>query len=421
MQLLLVIWFVLCYILIIGEHRFRINKAAAALLAGAGCWLILAVQGKSEASFWMKTTEEIAGIAFFLLGAMSIVEIIDSHDGFAFLSARIPQKSYPVLVWSIALLSFFLSALLDNLTTTIVMITLLRKIITRAELRLPIVALIVVAANAGGVWSPMGDVTTTMLWLNGKVESMALIQHLFLPALLSVAVPSAYIAHFLAVNKKEYDAYRQSTTIQAEAAMPASAYWIGAVGFVLLLAVPITKSFLHLPVYVLMLFAMAILWAFTELIRIFKKEEAHEIHTVSTILQRIDTPSILFFVGLLLAISALEFGGYLHQLMDFLLAQTQNMRILTVAIGALSAVVDNVPLVAASMKMLPAIDFPSNSEVWYWLAFCAGTGGSLLVIGSAAGVAAMGMEKLDFMRYIRLISLPAILGLLLALAWLSLV
>ena len=408
------IWFVACYVLIIGEHRFRINKAAAALLAGAGCWLIISLQGEIDASFVMKMTAEIAGIAFFLLGAMSIVEIIDSHDGFAFLSKRIPQKSYPVLVWSIAILSFFLSAILDNLTTTIVIITILRKIIHRSELRLPIIALVVVCANAGGVWSPMGDVTTTMLWLNGKISTIPLMQHLFFPAFISIAIPTAFIAHFKQSNRIQYALMRSEVISVQHKNISPSSLWIGVLGILLLLAVPITKAYLQIPVYILMLLAMAILWASAEWIGYFDHKKSKQPHTISTVLQRIDTPSILFFVGLLMAIAALEKSGYLYRCMEFLQHYVARPKSLMVGIGFLSALVDNVPLVAAGMKMLPATDFPNNNEVWYWLTFCAGTGGSLLVIGSAAGVAAMGMEKLDFMRYVRLISLPALIGLVIA-------
>ena len=415
MNTLLLIWFIACYVLIIGEHRFRINKAAAALLAGAGCWLIISLQGKTDESFIAKMTEEIAGIAFFLLGAMTIVEIIDLHDGFAFLSKRIPQKSYPVLVWSIAILSFFLSAILDNLTTTIVIITILRKIIHRSELRLPIIALVVVCANAGGVWSPMGDVTTTMLWLNGKISTVPLMQHLFLPALLSMAIPTAFIAHFKRSNCEQYLLMRSELVAAENESTASSSLWIGVFGILLLLAVPITKAYLHMPVYILMLLAMAILWASAEWIGYFDHNKSKQPHTISSVLQRIDTPSILFFVGLLLAIAALEKSGYLHRCMEFLQQYVAGPKSLMVGIGLLSAIIDNVPLVAAGMKMLPATEFPNNSEVWYWLAFCAGTGGSLLVIGSAAGVAAMGMEKLDFMRYLRIISLPALVGLIVAL------
>jgi Na+/H+ antiporter NhaD/arsenite permease-like protein len=280
---------------------------------------------------------------------------------------------------------------------------------------LPIIALVVVCANAGGVWSPMGDVTTTMLWLNGKISTVPLMQHLFLPALLSMAIPTAFIAHFKRANHEQYALMRGEVSATENESIASSSLLIGVLGILLLLAVPISKAYLHMPVYILMLLAMAILWASAEWIGYFHHNKSKQPHTISSVLQRIDTPSILFFVGLLLAIAALEKSGYLHRCMDFLQQYVAGPKSLMVGIGLLSAIIDNVPLVAAGMKMLPATEFPNNSEVWYWLAFCAGTGGSLLVIGSAAGVAAMGMEKLDFMRYLRIISLPALVGLIVAL------
>jgi Na+/H+ antiporter NhaD/arsenite permease-like protein len=337
---------------------------------------------------------------------MTLVELVDAHQGFYFVSRLIKTEKVIKLLWIVGLITFFMSAVLDNLTTAIVMVTLLRKLISNKETRKYFVGIVVIAANAGGAWSPIGDVTTTMLWIGGQISASGIIQGLFLPSLLSLVVPLA-VASF--VLKKE--------SIGKPAALEALSATDERDGKIMLFAgagsllgVPLFKTLTHLPPYMGILLALGLVWILSEILHSEKDEEAKKHLSVGYALTKIDTSSILFFLGILLAIGGLESFGYLHALSDQLAHYFGNQNLIVTIIGLASAVVDNVPLVAATMGMYSLADFPMDHEMWEYLAFCAGTGGSILIIGSASGVAVMGMEKIEFGWYLKKIGFLALLG-----------
>lgn len=432
--------FVLGYVCIAFEHAIKVDKSATAILTAVLCWTLLAfagpelaplhemVQGTAQhATDWVPTElrhhlSEIAEILFFLMGAMVIVELIDAHRGFSVVTERISTRKQSTLLWLIGLLTFFLSAALDNLTTTIVMISLLRKLIAQQQQRWVYAGVVVIAANAGGAWSPIGDVTTTMLWIGNQITTLAIVKQLILPSLVCLLVPLLWLSlrlkgeverplHFVGENDALEVSLRERQTVFV--------LGIGA-----LLFVPVFKTVTHLPPYMGILFGLGVLWVVTELMHHGKDDEQRHPLTVAGVLRRIDTPSILFFLGILLAVSALSTAGHLTAVAGWLRDSLGNVYAINVAIGLLSAVVDNVPLVAGAMKMYPLLPaeavtgpqadwlqhFVQDGTFWEMLAYCAGTGGSCLIIGSAAGVAAMGMEKISFGWYLRHISGLALMG-----------
>jgi NhaD family Na+/H+ antiporter len=403
--------FILGYLAIAFEHPLKVNKAASALLTGVLCWsayVFFAPDRDIVSEQLMHHLGDVASILFFLLGAMTIVELVDAHDGFWVVTSRIQTTQKSKLLWIIGFISFFLSAILDNLTTTIVMISLIRKLIPSREDRLLFAGLIVIAANAGGAWSPIGDVTTTMLWIGKQITAIQIIKGLFLPSLVCLLVPLLVLSrqmkgHFSWKDTPQQDTHPISST-------PKERNIIFATGILGLVSVPIFKSLTHLPPFMGILLALGVIWLVSEYLHAEKDELDREPLSVVYALRKIDTPSILFFLGILIAIHALESTGLLHATAEGMAQAIGNETVIGIVIGLLSAVVDNVPLVAAAQGMYPLTQYPTDAYFWELLAYCAGTGGSILVIGSAAGVAAMGMEKIDFFWYIRKISLLAALG-----------
>jgi Na+/H+ antiporter NhaD/arsenite permease-like protein len=353
----------------------------------------------------MEHLGEIAGILFFLLGAMTVVELIDAHDGFQIITEKIKTKKVKQLLWIIAALAFFLSAVLDNLTTTIVIVSLLRKIIADREQRLFFTGITVIAANAGGAWSPLGDVTTTMLWIGGQITPLHIMSKLFLPSVFCLLVPLIFVSFRLKGNVQtpENEDVKLTTTAFERAL-------VLSIGLGILLFVPIFKSITHLPPFMAMLLGLGFIWTITELIHKGKSNEDKDFLTVTYALRKVDTPSILFFLGILISISALQTSGQLAQAAIWLTQNIGNDSIIILSIGLLSAIVDNVPLVAAVQGMYSLEQYPTDHFFWEFLAYATGTGGSVLIIGSAAGVAAMGMENIDFFWYFKRISWLALLG-----------
>ena len=400
-----IIIFILGYLAIAFEHSLKVNKTATALVTGVLVWTMYAISTGSASALGhhLASTSEIL---FFLLGAMTLVELVDAHQGFYFVSRLIKTDKVIKLLWIVGLITFFMSAVLDNLTTAIVMVTLLRKLISNKETRKYFVGIVVIAANAGGAWSPIGDVTTTMLWIGGQISATGIIQGMFFPALVSLAVPLA-MASFLLKNNEIGQVIAAESLSKSEERDGKIMLFAGAGS---LLGVPVFKTLTHLPPYMGILLALGLVWILSEILHSEKDDEAKKQLSVGYALTKIDTSSILFFLGILLAIGGLESFGYLHALSDQLAHYLGNQNLIITIIGLASAVVDNVPLVAATMGMYSLVDFPMDHEMWEYLAFCAGTGGSILIIGSAAGVAVMGMEKIEFGWYLKKIGFLALLG-----------
>jgi Na+/H+ antiporter NhaD/arsenite permease-like protein len=399
------------YLAIATEHNLGINKAATALLTGVLCWtLYVFIQPDTQVVSHQLAEHvgEISGILFFLMGAMTIVELIDAHDGFELITDKITTRNERKLLWIIALLSFFLSAVLDNLTTTIVMVSLLRKLLPAGHTRLLYASVVVIAANAGGAWSPIGDVTTTMLWIGGQITSTTIILHLILPSIVCMVVPLSLLSIRLKGSLEPVSAIQQShlssTTLERNI--------VFAVGVCSLIFVPVFKAITHLPPYMGILGALGLMWIITEIIHSKKDESDKDKFSVLYALRKIDMPSILFFLGILLAIGVLQHTGVLATLAQWLDVHVGDINLVVMIIGVLSAIIDNVPLVAAAMGMYDLNQYPVDHYFWQFLAYCAGTGGSMLIIGSAAGVAAMGIEKINFVWYLKHISWLALIGFL---------
>lgn len=405
MTTLITLLFVLGYASIVLEHPLRINKAATALLTGVLCWSAFALmQSESVSEPLFHHLSEISSILFFLLGAMVVVELIDLHDGFVVLTDIIRTRDLKKLVVLIALLTFFLSAILDNLTTAIVMVSLVRKLIPEKKDRLLFVGLIVISANAGGAWSPIGDVTTTMLWMGNQVTTLNIIVKTFLPALVSCLIPV-----FIIRSQVKGEAQRIHSGIELRTT-PLERKVVFFLGLACLLFVPVFKMVTHLPPYMGILFGLGVMWVVTELMHRDKHDDEKGILSVNHAIRKIDTPGILFFLGILLSVAALESTGILHSLSTWLDASIGNISIVSLITGLFSAIVDNVPLVAAAQGMYSLETYPTDHFFWEFLAYCAGTGGSILIIGSAAGVAAMGIEKVSFFAYLKRIAWIALIG-----------
>ncbi len=407
MEILAVIIFVIGYLAIALEHPIKINKTASALVTGVLVWVVYAiVKGPHELEVLGHHLGSTSEILFFLLGAMTLVELVDAHQGFHFVSRLIKTKNPATMMWVVGLCAFFLSAVLDNLTTSIVMVTLLRKLISDSATRKYFVGVVVIAANAGGAWSPIGDVTTTMLWIGGQLSALGIMKALFIPSIVSLLVPLAVAAFW--VRKSELGKAEVAKVMTAEEERHGRIMLLA--GVLSLLGVPVFKTVTHLPPYMGILLALGLVWILSEFLHSDKDEESKLPYTVGHALTKIDASSVLFFLGILLAIGALESFGYLGQLASYLEAGLGNQFVIVTVIGLASSVVDNVPLVAATMGMYPLATFPMDHAMWEYLAFCAGTGGSILIIGSAAGVAVMGMEKIDFLWYAKRIGFLALLG-----------
>jgi Na+/H+ antiporter NhaD/arsenite permease-like protein len=410
MTTLIIIIFILGYVAITLEHRIKINKAATALITGVLCWTVFILFSPDKVFVGEELTKhmgDLSGILFFLLGAMTIVELMDAHDGFDIITTRINQTDKRKLLWIVAFITFFLSAILDNLTTTIVIISLLRKLIRDDKDRLFFAGIVVVAANAGGAWSPIGDVTTTMLWIGGQITAYSIIIKLILPSLICLIVPLLYLSFKLKGYVERPEVIENTNTHTLSLKHQSIVFFSGVI---ILMMVPFFKTITHLPPFMGILIGLGILWVITEIMHSGKNEE--DKHTLSVVhaLRKIDAPSILFFLGILVSISALQSVGTLSNLAQWLTVKIHNDDFIVIAIGLLSSVIDNVPLVAAVQGMYDLNQYPTDHYFWEFLAYVAGTGGSALVIGSAAGIAAMGMEKISFFWYLRTISLLALCG-----------
>ena len=445
MDIFILVVFVLGYAFIALEHNVHIDKAASALVTGTVCWSLFVLswheapahlaeefhlfaadhigQGHGGLSQFFEHRllhhmEEISSILFFLMGAMTIVELIDAHEGFRVITDRIQTRNKVKMLWIVCVLTFFFSALLDNLTTSIVMVSLLRKLIDDRQTRWLFAGMVVIAANAGGAWSPIGDVTTTMLWIGGQLTTSTIVGNLILPSIACLLVPLALLSFRLTGDierpQAEADEEWDPTT-------PFERNLVFAAGVGGLLFVPVFKTVTHLPPFMGMMLSLGVLWMMTERLHRTKNIEEKSHLTVIGVLRKIDTASVLFFLGILLAVAALQEAGHLILAADWLRTSLNDVYLIDLAIGLLSAIVDNVPLVAASMGMYDIVPIEAATDAWaamfvqdgiFWqfLAYCAGTGGSALIIGSAAGVAVMGLERIDFVWYLKKISLLAILG-----------
>jgi len=407
MEFISVIIFVLGYLAIAFEHPLKINKTASALVTGVLVWVVFAlVKGPDSLDALSHHLGSTSEILFFLLGAMTLVELVDLHHGFHFVSKLIKTSQPAKLMWIAGFITFFISSVLDNLTTAIVMVTLLRKLVSDKSTRMYFVGVVVIAANAGGAWSPIGDVTTTMLWIGGQISASGIVKTLFVPALISLLVPLAVAAFWV---RDQQLGHMQDQIILSKEEDRHGKIMLAA-GIISLLGVPVFKTLTHLPPYMGILLALGLVWILSEYLHADKDEETKKPFTVGHALTKIDTSSVLFFLGILLAIGALESFGYLTQLAVVLEQTFGNQYLIVSLIGLASSVVDNVPLVAATMGMYSLTDFPMDHAMWEFLAFCAGTGGSILIIGSSAGVAVMGMEQIEFGWYAKKIGFLALLG-----------
>ncbi len=412
MELYVILVFVVGYIAIAMEHPIKINKTASALLTGVICWTLYAIAEHDPSKVGGELSHHLASVSeilFFLMGAMTIVELVDAYQGFRLITDRINTKNPKVLLWLICFVTFFLSSILDNLTTSIVMVSLIRKLIPNKEMRMFFAGMIIIAANAGGAWTPIGDVTTTMLWIGGQISTFAIMKGLFIPSVLCLLIPLIYLSFTLKGDLGEYHHTAHMHTHGEEGPVKGSTVML-CLGVGALIFVPIFKTITHLPPYIGMLMGLGVLWVVSELINPHADEAARRPFTAAGALSRIDSSSVLFFLGILLAVGALESMHILQHFAASLDSALGDNRVIVTFIGLLSAVVDNVPLVAASMGMYSLEMYPMDSMIWEYLAYCAGTGGSILIIGSAAGVAVMGMEKIDFIWYLKKISLIALLG-----------
>ena len=412
----LIIIFAIGYFDITLEHTIKISKSSTALITAVLCWtLIISNAGDKEQIIGQLShhLSSISEIVFFLLGAMTIVELIDAHDGFQNITERIKTTNKTKLVWLISLITFFLSAVLDNLTSTIVMMSILNKLIQDKKTKWLLLGLVIISSNAGGAFSPIGDVTTTMLWIGGQISPLNIIKQTFLASLVSMVVPTLII-NYIIKEKIELKAHVENNANFITNAFERNLIFY--VGICCLLFVPIFKTITHLPPYMGMFLSLGIIWTITELMHNKKHVNEKGVLSVSHALRKIDTPSILFFFGILMSISSLEAVGVLPQMASTLNNSIGNLNVVAICIGLLSAVFDNVPLVAALQNMYSLNDYPQDHYFWELLAFTAGTGGSCLIIGSAAGVAVMGMEKIDFFWYLKKISWIALIGFIVGVA-----
>ena len=417
---LMIVVFVLGYLAIALEHPIKVDKAASALIIGALGWTLFAFSGIDHHSLTHEIQHHIVDIAeilFFLLGAMTIVELIDAHQGFAIITDKITTNNKVKLLWILSIITFFFSATLDNLTTSIVMAALLTKLIKDRDTLWMFAGIIILAANAGGAWSPIGDITTIMLWIGGQVSAVNIITSVIVPSIVCALVPLLYLTFRLKgeVQRPENEILEEHKINPTTSFERNLIFYLGGC---VILFVPIFKTITHLPPYVGMIFSLGVLWLVTEIIHKSKNQEQKSQLSVIGVLKKIDTATIFFFLGILLAVASLQSAGQLDIVAKWLDKTfngqtTEGIYQINIIIGLLSAIVDNVPLVAGAMGMYPIAEtgfYAADGMFWEFLAYCAGTGGSVLIIGSAAGVAVMGILKIDFIWYIRNISLLALMG-----------
>lgn len=428
MEQSLIITFIVGYILIVLETRIGINKAAFTLIMCGVLWSIVLANGNSAdvSEAIISHLGDTAEILLFLIGAMTIVELIDRHDGFDVITKRITCSNKITLLWVLVFITFFMSAVLDNMTTTIIMIVLLRKLLRERQEVMLLASLIVIAANSGGAWSPIGDVTTLMLWMKGNVTSIPLVSYLILPCIVSVVVPTAMVAMHL--KRGDISCKRIDHTIYEHESVVGKRFrvLVLVLGVLGLLSVPVLKTFVGLPPYMSALLSLGVIWVVTDLAYNHKSQiDERRKNRVVRVLHKIDMSTILFFFGILMAVSALQYSGILGKLADSLDSSLHNVYAIVGSIGIMSSIIDNVPLVAACMGMYPIVDpttlsgvadsaymmnFVQDGLFWQLLAYCAGVGGSMFIIGSAAGVVAMGLEKINFGWYFKNITLLAFIG-----------
>jgi len=419
---LMIVVFVLGYMAIALEHPLKVDKAASALLIGGITWALYAFSGIDQHHMNDHLSHhlvDIAEILFFLLGAMTIVELIDAHEGFSIITDKITTNKKVALMWILCTITFFFSAVLDNLTTAIVMSALLTKLIKDKEDLWMFAGMVIISANAGGAWSPIGDITTIMLWVGDQVTASNIVTSVFIPSLVCALVPLVYLSFRLkgSVTRPEEIDLKEHSIDPTTPFERNLVFYLGVVG---LLFVPIFKTITHLPPYLGMLISLGVLWLVTEIIHRSKNHEKKSQLSVIGVLKKIDTATIFFFLGILLAVAALQSAGQLDIVANFLQETFKgDIYIINIIIGLLSSIVDNVPLVAGAMGMYDIgpictiqgeLAFPQDHTFWEFLAYCAGTGGSVLIIGSAAGVAVMGILKIDFIWYVKNISLLALMG-----------
>lgn len=403
--------FVIAYAAIALEHPLKINKSGSALVGAGLLWTIYALSAGDAHLVSEQLGESFMGtaqIVFFLMGAMTIVEVVDAHNGFDVITTRIKTSKLSTLMWLVGFVTFFLSSILDNLTTTIVMISLMRKLLVKHDDRLFFAGIIVIAANSGGAWSPIGDVTTTMLWIGGQITSLAIIKSALLPSLVSMLVPLGIVSYVLRGK-----AVVAPARVKAAGGIHTTVFERNLMFFLgigILVAVPAFKTITHLPPFVGILFGLGILWVVGDLVHRNMDESTRQPLTLVHALSKIDMGSLVFFIGILLSVATLEHTHILTALAKWLEQTVGSLEIIVMIIGMASAIVDNVPLVAASMGMYSLTQYPQDHFFWGFLAYCAGTGGSILIIGSAAGVAAMGLEKIQFFWYVKKIGGLALVG-----------
>ena len=403
--------FVLAYLAIALEHPLKISKSASALMGAGWLWTVYALASGDVNQVDADLNRSLMGtaqIVFFLMGAMTIVEVVDAHEGFLAITSRIKTTKLSSLMWIVGFVTFFLSSILDNLTTTIVMVSLMKKLLDKREDRIYFAGIIVIAANAGGAWTPIGDVTTTMLWIGGQITTLSIMKSVFLASMVSMLVPLAITSRVLGARpvlapaRKADSENLQSTSFERNLML--------FLGLGILVGVPIFKTVTHLPPFMGILFGLGMLWMVGDLLHLKKEDHKKKHLTLVHALTRIDMSSIIFFIGILMAVAVLEHTHVLSSLAQWLDKVVGRQDIIVLIIGLASAVVDNVPLVAASMGMYTLAQYPTDSFLWEFIAYCAGTGGSILIIGSASGVAAMGLEKIDFFWYAKKIGGLALAG-----------
>jgi len=401
-HVLMIVTFIAGYTLIALEHLIQVNKTAVALLAASICWFLF-FSVESDARYALSCLNghlaNESQIVFFLLGAMTLVEVIDSHDGFWIVSQFIRTHSKTKMLWISGILTFFLSSVMDNLASTIIVLSMMRRLVAQREDRWMLGSVVVIAANAGGAWSPIGDVTTTMLWMHGKLHATTIMANLIVPScvcLVSVLVyHSFFITGELETTQREDHHKKEGEPFSG---------WIFCLGVFLLLLVPVVKAVLGLPPFMGMLIAVSILWLVTD----FLHPHEHRTHLrIPHALSRIDSAGLLFFLGILLAVDSLQSSGLLEGLAISLERWITDSMVLALCIGLISSILDNVPLVSAMIGMYPE---PTDHLLWKATALASGTGGSILIIGSAAGIALMGIEKVDFLWYLRRMSLSALVS-----------
>lgn len=411
MQTILCFIFLAAYLAIALEHPIKVNKSASALIGAGLLWTVYAINSPDMKVVNAELGESLMGtaqIVFFLMGAMAIVEVIDAHQGFEIITKRIKTTRLSRLLWIVGFSAFFLSSILDNLTTTIVMVSLMKQLLEKREDRLFFAGMIVIAANAGGAWSPIGDVTTTMLWIGGQITTVAIMHSVFLASIVNLLVPLALAGWIIktqpvvAPHKPPVDKKQDTSAFEKTLML--------ALGLGILISIPVFKSTTHLPPFLGILLGLGILWMVGDLMHQGKEENQKQRLTLASALTRIDMSAMVFFIGILLAVAVMEHSHILKSLAQWLDTAVGRQDLIVFLIGLASAVIDNVPLVAAAMGMYHLQHYPVDSFLWQFLAYCAGTGGSILIIGSAAGVAAMGLEKIDFLWYLKKIGPLALAG-----------